>query len=74
MAGNRSSKGMGVGEFLDLKELVDWCVKSGFKLLQVLPVTDTCSHSPTTEQDSYPYSSKNTEQQTKNTEHITHNT
>ena len=55
--GLRSDKGMGVGEFLDLKEMIDWCVKSGMKLLQLLPVTDTVSHSPATEQDSYPYSS-----------------
>ena len=55
--GLRSDKGMGVGEFLDLKALIDWCVKSGMKLLQLLPVTDTCSHSPATVEDSYPYSS-----------------
>ena len=55
--GLRSDKGMGVGEFLDLKALIDWCVRSGMKLLQLLPVTDTCSHSPATVEDSYPYSS-----------------
>jgi 4-alpha-glucanotransferase len=48
---------MGVGEFLDLKGMIDWCVKSGFKLLQLLPITDTVSHVPATPQDSYPYSS-----------------
>jgi len=52
-----SDKGMGVGEFLDLKGMIDWCVKSGFKLLQLLPITDTVSHVPATPQDSYPYSS-----------------
>jgi len=55
--GLRSDKGMGVGEFLDLKLLIDWCVKSGMKLLQLLPVTDTVSHSPPAVKDSYPYSS-----------------
>jgi 4-alpha-glucanotransferase len=49
----RSKKSFGVGEFTDLKLLVDWTVKAGLKLIQVLPVQDTTAcHSW---QDSYPY-------------------
>jgi len=55
--GLRSDKGMGVGEFADIKGLVDWCRKAGLKMIQLLPVTDTISHSPSDERDSYPYSS-----------------
>ena len=49
----RSRQGAGVGEFPDLKLLVDWAVLAGLKLVQVLPINDTvASH---TWQDSYPY-------------------
>ncbi len=49
----RSEKGTGVGEFSDLKLLVDWAKKTGMRLVQVLPVNDTVAmHSWT---DSYPY-------------------
>ena len=49
----RSETGTGVGEFEDIKKLVDWSVKTGNKLIQVLPVNDTiASH---TWVDSYPY-------------------
>jgi 4-alpha-glucanotransferase len=49
----RSRRSFGVGEFTDLKLLVDWAVKAGLKLVQVLPVQDTTAcHSW---QDSYPY-------------------
>jgi 4-alpha-glucanotransferase len=49
----RSKDSMGVGEFEDLKLLVDWAVKCGLRLIQILPVNDTtASH---TWQDSYPY-------------------
>ncbi len=50
----RTEKGMGVGEFLDLKLLVDWCKKTGLKMIQILPVNDTI-HTHTWI-DSYPYS------------------
>lgn len=50
----RSDRGSGVGEFTDLRLLVDWCKATGMKLIQILPVNDTTStHSWT---DSYPYS------------------
>ncbi len=50
----RSEKGFGVGEFTDIKLLVDWAKITGLKLVQILPVNDTIStHSWC---DSYPYS------------------
>ncbi|CAK9178924.1 unnamed protein product [Ilex paraguariensis] len=51
----RSEADIGVGEFLDLKLLVDWAVESGFHLVQLLPVNDTSVHGMWW--DSYPYSS-----------------
>ena len=49
----RSSKSMGVGEFSDLKLLIDWAVKCGLRLVQILPVHDTTA--TRTWIDSYPY-------------------
>lgn len=50
----RTEKSFGVGEFSDLKPLADWCARTGLKVIQILPVNDTCaSHTWT---DSYPYS------------------
>ncbi|MDR3713813.1 MAG: 4-alpha-glucanotransferase [Puia sp.] len=49
----RSKKSFGVGEFTDLKLLVDWAKKTGLKLVQILPVNDTMG--TLTWQDSYPY-------------------
>jgi 4-alpha-glucanotransferase len=40
----RSDEDLGVGEFLDLKLLVDWAVNSGFHLVQLLPINDTSVH------------------------------
>ena len=37
----RSNEGCGVGEFSDIKLLVDWSKKIGLKLIQLLPVNDT---------------------------------
>ena len=37
----RTSKSFGVGDFEDLKLLVDWTAKVGLKLIQVLPLNDT---------------------------------
>ncbi len=49
----RSEQSLGVGEFTDLKLLVDWAHATGLKLIQLLPVNDTtATHSWT---DSYPY-------------------
>lgn len=51
----RSSESMGIGEFLDLNLLVDFCVKIGFQLIQILPINDTSVHMMWW--DSYPYNS-----------------
>ena len=49
----RSKNSFGTGEFTDLKLLVDWAVKTGMKLIQILPVNDTTATH--TWVDSYPY-------------------
>lgn len=49
----RSQQGTGVGEFLDIKTLVDWSLKTGIKLIQLLPINDTIATH--TWVDSYPY-------------------
>ncbi|XP_076941178.1 4-alpha-glucanotransferase DPE2-like [Bidens hawaiensis] len=51
----RSEDDVGVGEFVDLKLVVDWAVDSGFHMLQLLPINDTSVHKMWW--DSYPYSS-----------------
>ena len=51
----RSEGSFGVGDFGDLKKIIDWCDKTKQRILQVLPITDTnMTH---TWQDSYPYNS-----------------
>jgi len=37
----RSEQSMGIGEFLDIKGLVDWANNVGLTMVQVLPVNDT---------------------------------
>ena len=37
----RTKKSFGVGDFADIKLLVDWAEKVGLKLIQVLPLNDT---------------------------------
>jgi len=49
----RTEKSLGVGEFTDLKVLVDWAKKVGLKMIQILPVNDTTATNTWT--DSYPY-------------------
>ena len=49
----RRSNGFGVGEFTDLKLLVDWAAETGMRLIQILPVNDTVAKH--TWMDSYPY-------------------
>lgn len=51
--GLRSKKSFGVGEFPDIKLLVDWARETGLKLIQLLPVNDTIATN--TWLDSYPY-------------------
>ncbi|MBC7074122.1 4-alpha-glucanotransferase, partial [Candidatus Parcubacteria bacterium] len=36
-----SKVGSGIGEILDLKEVIDWCQKVGFEILQLLPIYDS---------------------------------
>ena len=49
----RSEHSYGVGDFGDLRRMVDWAVATGMKAIQLLPVNDTtASHSWS---DSYPY-------------------
>lgn len=49
----RSDKSLGVGEFTDIKLLVDWAKQVGLKLIQILPINDTTATH--TWMDSYPY-------------------
>lgn len=49
----RTKKSFGVGEFADIKLLIDWARKTGLKLIQLLPVNDTTAHYDW--RDSYPY-------------------
>lgn len=51
----RSNNSCGVGEFTDIKLLVDWARSVDLKLVQILPVNDTTATHTWT--DSYPYSS-----------------
>lgn len=49
----RSDEDFGVGDFIDLKKMIDWCKATGQTFLQILPINDTTmTH---TWQDSYPY-------------------
>ena len=51
----RTNESFGVGEFNDLKKLVDWSEKTGLKMIQILPINETvATHSWL---DSYPYKS-----------------
>ena len=51
----RSDKSFGVGDFGDLKRMIDWVASTGQRALQVLPINDsTITHTWT---DSYPYNS-----------------
>ena len=50
----RSEGSFGVGDFGDLKLMVDWVAKTHQRVLQVLPINDTTSTHTWT--DSYPYS------------------
>jgi 4-alpha-glucanotransferase len=49
----KSEKSFGVGEFRDIRLLADWCVETGLKLIQILPINDTIATH--TWSDSYPY-------------------
>ena len=49
----RSEDGFGIGEFNDLKKMVDWAKKTGQRMIQTLPINDTILYH--TNYDSYPY-------------------
>ena len=49
----RTEQSFGVGEFTDMKLMVDWCNKVGLKLMQILPINDTIANHSW--KDSYPY-------------------
>jgi len=49
----RSEKSFGIGEFNDLKKMVDWAKKTGQRIIQTLPINDTILYH--TNYDSYPY-------------------
>ncbi|MDR1884295.1 MAG: 4-alpha-glucanotransferase [Prevotella sp.] len=49
----RSNDSFGIGEFSDLKKMVDWAAATGQKIIQVLPINDTTI--TYTWIDSYPY-------------------
>lgn len=50
----RSDESFGIGDFLDLKKMVDWIAVTNQQLIQILPVNDTSATQ--TWRDSYPYS------------------
>ena len=54
----RSEEDFGVGEFYDLKKLVDWAVETGQSVIQLLPINDTTMFG--TWRDSYPYNPNST--------------
>ena len=49
----RSSESYGVGDFGDLKRMVDWAADTGMRTIQILPVNDTTATHGWT--DSHPY-------------------
>ena len=49
----RTEESLGVGEFNDLKKMIDWAQKTGLRMVQILPVNDTSANHTWT--DSYPY-------------------
>ncbi len=54
----RSEEDFGVGDFIDLKKMIDWAKNTGQKIIQLLPVNDTTKTG--TWLDSYPYSANST--------------
>ncbi|MDE5829388.1 MAG: 4-alpha-glucanotransferase [Duncaniella sp.] len=54
----RSEDDFGVGDFYDLKPMVDWAVATGQSFIQLLPINDTTMTGTWT--DSYPYNANST--------------
>lgn len=54
----RSDEDFGVGDFYDLKKMIDWAASTGQTFVQILPINDTTmTH---TWMDSYPYNANST--------------
>lgn len=54
----RTEDDFGVGDFIDLKKMIDWAAETGQNFLQILPINDTTmTHTWT---DSYPYNANST--------------
>lgn len=51
----RSEGSFGVGDFGDLRRMIDWAVLTGQRVIQILPINDTTINHTWT--DSYPYNS-----------------
>ena len=49
----RTEDSFGIGEFNDIKKMVDWAAKTGQSIIQLLPINDTTMSR--TWMDSYPY-------------------
>ncbi len=54
----RSKDDCGVGDFYDMKLMIDWAVKTGQRFIQILPINDTTMTGTWT--DSYPYNANST--------------
>ena len=54
----RTEEDFGVGDFYDIKKMVDWCVSTKQNVLQILPINDTTMLG--TWVDSYPYKANST--------------
>ncbi len=54
----RSKDDFGVGDFMDIKLMVDWAAETGQQFLQLLPINDTTMTGTWT--DSYPYNANST--------------
>ena len=51
----KSESSTGIGDFVDLKKMVDWAVATNQNMIQILPINDT--NSTGSWKDSYPYNS-----------------
>ncbi len=54
----RSDEDFGVGDFLDLKKMIDWAAQTRQNFVQLLPINDTTMTG--TWKDSYPYNANST--------------
>lgn len=50
----KTDNSWGIGDFTDLQPLTDWSVKTGIRMIQLLPINDTIATHD--KKDSYPYS------------------